>query len=170
MLFRSNAGVAILSGSVVAAGPVARLHEGIDRMAASAKLDARWSAGLQALPAQAQLWLLSGGGATLNLPQGTNLGNLDKILASVESLSAWADLSKELHLAALAEARDAGAAKQLHTQLRGLIGVGRLSTPDNKPELLKFYDAIQTKLEDKRISVDFAMTESTLDSLLSLRP
>ena len=166
LVTRGNGGVAALSGKVMAAGPVPRLHEAIDRLAAAAKLDERWAAGLRALPPPAQLWFLSSGGATLNFPRGSNLGNIDKILGSVDSLSAWADLSKSAHLAATALTRDAAAAKQLHTQLRGLIGMGRLSTPDNKPQLLKFYDAIQTKLDDKKIELDLDIPEATLEILL----
>lgn len=168
---RGEAGVAALSAKVLAAGPLPRLREAVDRVAAGAKLDERWAAGLRTLPAGAQLFLLTSGGATLNLPRGSNLGNLDKILGSVDSLSAWADFSKSVHLAATASARDANAAKQLHTQLRGMIGLGRLSTPDDKPELLKFYDAIQTKLDDRKIDVDVDMPESVLDTLLKqVRP
>jgi hypothetical protein len=163
---RAEGGVAALSGNVLAAGPLRLVHGAIDRLAAGAKLDERWAAGLRATPAQAQIFFLTSGGATLNLPRGTNLGNLDKILGSVESLNGWADLSKSIHIVATASARDAAAAKQLHTQLRGIIGLGRLSTPDNKPELLKFYDAIQTRLEDKRIELDLDLPEATLATLL----
>ena len=145
---------------------MARLHESIDRLAQSAKLDERWVAGLRSLPSQTHLWFLGTGGATLNLPKGTNLGNLDKILASVDQIAAWADLSDGLRLTAKASARDAESAKQLHTQLRGLIGMGRLSTPDNKPELLKLYDGIQTKLDGKKLDVDIDIPAATLELLL----
>jgi len=162
---RGNGGIAALSGTVLAAGSVTLLHESIDRLAQGAKLDERWAASLRSLPGQTQLFLLSAGGSSLNLPRG-NLGNVEKLLGSVDSLAAWADFSKSLHVAATALARDADAAKQLHTQLRGLIGMGRLSTPDNKPELLKFYDAVQVKQDDKKIEIDIDIPEATLDALL----
>lgn len=165
MVTRGQAGVAALSGTILAAAPVARLHESIDRLAQSAKLDERWATSLRSLPAQTQLWLLSAGVSSLPLPGG-NLGNVEKMLSSVDSLAAWADFSKSIHVAATALTRDAEAAKQLHTQLRGFIGIGRLSTPDNKPELLKFYDAIQVKQDDKKVEVDIDMPEATLDILL----
>ena len=168
---RDRGGLAALSKTVLAAGSTSRLHEAIDRMAQGSKLDERWAAGLRSLPASAQLWFLSSGGATLNLPQGSNLGNIDKILGSVDGIAGWADLSTNLHMAANATARDAAAAKQLHTQLRGLIGMGRLSTPDNRPELLKFYDAIQTKLDDKKIEIDIDMPPAVLEDFLKqMRP
>jgi hypothetical protein len=159
-------GAIALSSGMIAAGPIARLHECADRLAASSKLDERWAAGLRAMPAKTHLWFLSAGGATLNLPRGSNIGNIDKILGSIDGLSSWADLSSGLHLTAKATGRDAEAAKQLHTQLRGLIGLGRLSTPDSKPELLKLYDGIQTKLEDRTIDIEVDVPMATLDVLL----
>ncbi len=166
LVTRAAVGIAALSNTVLAAGPVTRLHESIDRLAQSAKLDERWAAGLRSLPAQTHLWFSGTGGATFNLPKGTNIANLDKILGSVDRILAWADLSKGLHLTAKASARDAESAKQLHTQLRGLIGMGRLSTPDNKPELLKLYDGIQTRLDDKEIDLDINIPTTTLELLL----
>jgi hypothetical protein len=159
-------GVAALSDTVLAAGPLPRLRECIDRMAQSSKLDERWAASLRTLPAAAQIFFLSAGAASLNLPMGSNLGNIEKILSSVESLAAWGDLSKSVRAAAIGSARDADAAKQLHTQLRGLIGLGRLSTPDNKPELLKFYDAVQVKQDGKTVEVDIDLPEAVLDTLI----
>ncbi len=169
MVTRGTAGIAALSSTVLAAGPVNRLHECSDRLSQSAKLDERWAASLRTLPAQTQLWFLSTGGSTLNLPPGSNLGNIDKILASVDRLAVWADLSKSLHLTASAATRDAASAKQLHTQLRGLIGIGRLSTPDDKPELLKLYDGIQTKLEENKIDVEIDVPTASLEVLLPKR-
>ena len=163
---RATIGIAALSNTVLAAGPVTRLHECIDRLAQSAKLDERWAAGLRSLPAQTHLWFLGTGGVTLNLPRGSNLGNLDKILASVDQIAVSANLSDGVHLIAKASARDAESAKQLHTQLRGLIGMGRLSTPDDKPELLKLYDRIQTKLADKQIDVNIDIPAATMELLL----
>jgi hypothetical protein len=48
---------------------------------------------------------------------------------------------------------DASAARQIHDALRGLIGIGRLSTPDNQRELLRFFDAIQVSQEDRTVRV-----------------
>ena len=166
LVTRAAIGIAALSNTVLAAGPVTRLRECIDRLAQSAKLDERWAAGLRSLPAQTHLWLLGTGGATLNLPKGTNLGNLDKILGSVDQIAVSANLSNGLHLIAKASGRDVESAKQLHTQLRGLIGMGRLSTPDNKPELLKLYDGIQTKLDGQKIDVEIDVPAATLELLL----
>ncbi len=166
LVARGPNGVAALSPAVLAAGPVPRLHEIIDRLTQSAKLDERWAAGLRSLPGQAQVWILTSGGTTLNLPG--NLANLDKVLGSLESVTGWGDLSKGVRLSVTGSTRDADSAKQLHTQLRGLIGLGRLSTPDDKPELLKLYDAIQTKLDDKKIVVDAEFAEAALDTLLKL--
>ena len=159
-----SGGLAALSASILAAGSEPRLHECIDRLAQSAKLEERWTAGLRSLPAQTQIWVLSTGGMTMNLPG--NLGNVDKVLSSLDSLAGWGDLSRGVRLSLTGSTREASAAKQLHTQLRGLIGMGRLSTPDNRPEMLKLFDAIQTKQDDQKIVVDVDLAEAALDTLL----
>lgn len=165
-----SAGLAILGNSMLAAGPAPQLHAAIDAMAPGAKrgLPAPLAKNLASLPAESQLYFAGSGGATLNFPQGTNLGNLDKILASLESISGFADVSKGFKLSATGQCTDDAAAKRLHTQLRGLIGMGRLSTPDNQPEMLKLFDTIDTKLTGKSITLGIDLTTEQAVKALEL--
>lgn len=165
-----SGGLAILGNSTLAAGPAPQLHAAIDAMASGGKqgLPAPLAKSLASLPAESQLYFAGAGGATLNLPQGTNLGNLDKILASLESIAGFADLSKGFKLSATGQCTDDTAAKRLHTQLRGLIGMGRLSTPDNQPEMLKLFDTIDTKLTGKSITLGIDLTTEQAVKALEL--
>ena len=157
----SAGGLAILGDGLLAAGPASQLHALIDGLASGSGpkgLPAPLAKGLATLPADSHLYFAGAGGATFNLPQGTNLGNLDKVLASLESIAGFVDLSKGFKLSASGQSTDEAAAKRLHTQLRGLIGMGRLSTPDNQPGLLKLFDAIETKLTGRSIAVGIDLT------------
>ena len=52
----------------------------------------------------------------------------------------------------------AAAAKQLHDGLRGLLGLARLTTPKERTDLLKIYDAIDIRQQGKNLVVDFVKT------------
>lgn len=176
VLGRGQAGLALVSDGVVAAGPMKLLHAAIDRAVSGAKpaLPERLARSLASLPSAAQFYFTGAGGATLNLPRGSNLGNIDKVLASLDSVTGFADLSKGVRVAATGQCTDAEAAKRLHTQMRGLIGMGRLSTPDNQPELLKLFDAIETKLDEKAIQLNVNLSveqaEQAIGAVRKLRP
>lgn len=176
VLGRGPAGLALVSDGIVAGGPVELLHLAIDRAISGAKpaLPDRLARGLASLPSSAQLYFTGAGGATLNLPRGTNLGNIDKVLASLDSVTGFADVSKGVRVSATGQCTDTEAAKRLHTQMRGLVGMGRLSTPDNQPELLKLFDAIETKLDDKTIRLDVNLSaeqaEQAINAARKLRP
>lgn len=161
---RGDAGVAFLSDTVAAAGPLPLLHAAIDNKGAGKPASLLNS--LTTVPADAHAWVLTTGGATLNLPQGSNAGNIDKVLSSLQSLIGWANFDQGLRIALRGTAIDADAAKRLHTQLRGLIGMGRLSTPDNRPELLKLYDAIETKQADTNIEANANVPAELLKQVL----
>ncbi len=162
---RGGAGVAFLSDTVAAAGTLPLLQAAIDGKGAGTP--ASLLNGLTSLPADAHALVLTTGGATLNLPQGTNVGNIDKVLASLQSLSGWANFDQGLRVALRGTATDADAAKRLHTQLRGLIGMGRLSTPDNRPDMLKLFDAIETKQVDKAIEANANVPADLLKRVLA---
>ncbi|MCC6537193.1 MAG: hypothetical protein IT162_06560 [Bryobacterales bacterium] len=159
---RGPAGVVFLSDTVAAAGALPLLHTVIEAKGTPPSL----LGGLKAVPADAHAWVLTTGGATLQLPRGSNAGNIDKVLESLQSLTGWANFDEGLRIALRGTAADAEAAKRLHTQLRGLIGMGRLSTPDNRPELLKLYDGIETRQVDKSIEANANLPADLLKQVL----
>ncbi|MBM3796895.1 MAG: hypothetical protein FJW31_23255 [Acidobacteria bacterium] len=162
---RGDTGVAFLSGTVAAAGPLPLLHAAIG--AKGAGKPSSLLSNLTSVPVDAHVWVLTTGGATLNFPQGSNAGNIDKVLSTLQSLSGWANFDQGLRIALRGTATDADAAKRLHTQLRGLIGMGRLSAPDNRPEMLKLYDAIEIKQVDKTIKANANASAELLKQVLA---
>jgi hypothetical protein len=52
--------------------------------------------------------------------------------------------------------------------VRGLVGFGRLNAPDNQPELLKLYDAIQVTQQQTLTVVKADITADQTDRFLDL--
>ena len=156
--------VKIINQNLALAGPEPLLTAALAQAKAKNPIPARLKALLDFIPGDAQLWAVSGALPRWSPNDRSNLVNLDKILDSVDSLSIWATLPSGLHLAADANAVDEAGAKRLQTQLKGIIGLGRLSTPDNQPQRLRFFDAIQTKLEGRSLHLTADITMDMIDA------
>ena len=57
---------------------------------------------------------------------------------------------------------------QLRAGLKGIIGLGRLSTPDSKPELLKLYDAIQVDQAQQKVTVTAHVPPDLVNKFIDL--
>ncbi|MBM3812907.1 MAG: hypothetical protein FJW20_14885 [Acidimicrobiia bacterium] len=106
------------------------------------------------------LWAVTAGGLPpLELPQTGMLGNLHKIYASLETAVFWVDLESGVKLRAAGSCTSEEAAKQVRGGLKALIGLGRLSTPQDRAELLRFYDGVEVLQEgaEVRFHADFPL-------------
>ena len=79
-----------------------------------------------------------------------------------------ADFSKGLNLTVRLDCGTNDDARHVHDALRGAIGMARLSTPDNQPELLKVYDAIQVAQINSRVEVNGDLPGDQVDRILTL--
>jgi hypothetical protein len=59
-------------------------------------------------------------------------------------------------------------AKFVHDLVRALIGLGRLNTPVNQPELLKLYDAIQVTQQQAQTKATADVPQALVDKFLDL--
>jgi hypothetical protein len=164
--------VAFLDDSTAAAGSSAEVRALIDRTSAGhAGLPPELRDLLRTLPEGDQVYAaLTGGIANLNLPlpREGNLGNILDALKSVESATIGMDLSKGIDAVAVVNCKTEGDAKFVHDLVRGLVGFGRLNTPDNKPEMLKLYDAIQVTQRQAQTKVTADVPQELADRFLDL--
>ena len=123
------------------------------------------------LPASDQVYAaLTGGVENLNLPlpREGNLGNILQALRSVDSATLGMDLSKGMDAIAMVNCNTERDAKFVHDLVRGLVGFGRLNTPDNQPDLLKLYDAIQVTQQQAQTKVTANVPQELADKFLDL--
>jgi len=126
---------------------------------------------LRTLPAGDQVYAaLTGGVENLNLPlpREGNLGNVMQALRSVESATLGMNLSNGIDAIAVVNCNTERDAKFVHDLVRGLVGFGRLNTPDNQPDLLKLYDAVQVTQQQAQTKVTANVPQELADKFLDL--
>ncbi|MDQ6699803.1 MAG: hypothetical protein M3Z36_06430 [Acidobacteriota bacterium] len=169
---RDDAGYSLLDSSTAVAGNLAELRAALDQYktgnrAATAALLAK----AQAIPGQYQVWAVSIGGADFlarNLPQSGNGANFGKIFRSLENTMFEADLRNGLDAIAQGNCHTAKDAKDLGDAARGLVGFGRLSVPENQPELLRLWDGIHVDQKDRNLTITAKISQDLVDKLVQM--
>ena len=158
----------MMSDSLVVAGPASLLRSTLDRRGKREPLPERLAALVRSVPAGHQVWAVSLGRLPeLDLPERGNLQNLERAFAAIDTAVASADLSRGLKLAVTANYTGEAEAKQVYGALRGIIGLGRLMTPPDKAELLRFYDAFIVAHEGKTLRVNADVATDLLTKVLA---
>src|SRR5260370_23744854 len=101
---------------------------------------------IRTIPANNQIWAaLTGGlqGLNIGIPRDSNLENIVNALQSIDTATLGMDLSKRFGLTAAVTCKTQRDAKFVHDMVRGMVGPGRPSTPDNNPEFLNPYVTIK---------------------------
>lgn len=160
----ANAAV-FLSSKIVLAGSTTMLREILD--GGGHGNPPQWLAALvRTIPADSQLWAAFAGRAFARaFPENSNLGNLNRIAGSLETGVVYADLREGLDMAADGTCSTEDGARQIHDALKGLIGMGRLTTPDNRPEMLRLYDSIQVNQSQRVLHIRANISSDLVDSL-----
>jgi hypothetical protein len=164
--------ITFLDDSTAAAGTVAGIHALIDAPAGAGRgLPLPLRDLLRTLPAADQVYAaLTGGVENLNfpLPREGNLGNVLQALRSVDSATLGMNLTNGMDATAVVNCNTERDAKFVHDLVRGLVGFGRLNTPDNQPDLLKLYDAIQVTQQQAQTKVTANVPQQLADKFLDL--
>ncbi len=156
--------------STVIAGPAADLRSIIDRTGARGLPPAIRDL-LRSLPANDQIYAaLAGGleGLNLAIPQDSNLGNITNVLRSMDSATLGIDLRSGIAVTAEVTSKTERDAKFVHDMVKGMVGFGRLNTPDNRPEMLKLYDAINVEQQQTHTKVTADISVDLADRFLDL--
>jgi hypothetical protein len=51
---------------------------------------------------------------------------------------------------------------------RGLVGLGRLSVPENKPEMLRLWDGIKVDQQQRTINITVSIPQELVDKLVDM--
>ena len=159
-----------LNASTAIAGPTAELRSIIDQTNGRG-LSAPLRDLLRSLPADDQIYAaLAGGleGLNLAIPQDSNLGNIANVLRAIDSATLGMDLRSGIAVTAQVTSKTERDAKFVHDMVKGVVGLGRLNTPDSHPELLKLYDAIQVTQQQTLTKVTADIPADLADRFLDL--
>ncbi len=166
-LLGRDGNVVVFKGEgIVLAGPEAGVRAVLDQTGPQT-LPEVLAQQLASLPRQPHLWAITSGGLPpLPVPDVGNLGNLNRVYASLESAVFWADLSSGMKLHVSAQCADETGAKQIYGALRALVGLGRLSTPSDRQELLQFYDGIDIQRQGQSLRLTANLPEDVVEILI----
>lgn len=163
--------VVFFNTSVAVAGPQAAVKRVIDaRDGGQGRPPAELIERVKRIPSSNQIWVISEAGWQGVLPEGLEgpLGGLRQMPVDVRSMTAMLSLSDGVRFEGEAVSGDAANAIKIHDAIKGVIGIGRLTTPDDKLEMLKFYDAIEVKRQDERVRVTAGLPLEVFQQLLNL--
>lgn len=170
-LFGDDRGaIFFLDDSTAIAGPTADLRAIIDHTGTRG-LPAPVRDLLRTLPAADQIYAaLSGGleGMNLGIPSDSNLGNIAQVLRAIDSATLGMDLHSGIAVTAEVVSKTERDAKFVHDMVKGIVGLGRLNTPTNQPDMLKLYDAIQVEQQQTHTKLTADIPQNLADRFLDL--
>ena len=160
--------VAFINSTTAVAGPPAVVRAVVDRRNPSG-VPAALLAKVRTISAQNQIWAVSLGGFSQiasAVPPAGPMASLGKILSMLEDLTLAADLRSGVNAAVTGLCKTEQDARSLSDALRGLIGLGRLSTPNDEPEMLRLYDGIQVEQQQRTVRVRAQIPQDLLDKAI----
>lgn len=133
-----------------------------------------WLGHAKAIDAGNPMWGVATGTAALLGELPTGRGAAEMQLARV--LQGLEDTWFEASFAAGFKGRIGGVAANekdastLRDAAKGAVGMGRLSVPQNQPELLKFWDGFQVEQQGRSVEIRIDVPQSQIDRLMESMP
>ncbi|MGA3189839.1 MAG: hypothetical protein ABSF22_22255 [Bryobacteraceae bacterium] len=159
--------VVFFSASTAAMGATESLRFLLDQRGTSKGPPAALAALMKDIPPDAQLWAAYGGGP-IDLGFSGNLANITKLVNSIQAGSLYFDLRTGLNGLAVGECSTDQSAEEVQGALKAFIGLGRLNTPANQPELQAAFDGLRVTLQDKRVKLYIDIPENLVEQFLNL--
>ena len=162
---------AIFDATTAAAGTDRAVRKAIDRKRSGGPGPTSLLDRARALPGSGQIWFVSNGWGTLPdlaTGQGGNFANVARVLKSLESATATIDLRSGLDADIRGLCRTDPDAKMLSEALRGMVGLGRLSVPQDQPELLRLFDGIKVEQTQRSVQLSLKIPPDLIDRLIKM--
>jgi len=170
---KGDGAYAILNATTAVAGAESAVHKAIDQKQSGQRGAAALIDRARGLTGPGQIWLVANGWGTLPdrlSREGGNLSNASRFFRGIEKATLMVDLKSGVVARAKGACRTEQDAKTLGDAARGLVGLGRLTVPENKPEMLKLFDGIKVDQKDLSIEIDVNIPADLIDGLLQMTP
>ena len=172
-LFTRGADSVSFPEGLAIAGPTAVVQSALElRSEKAGDVPAELKERLAEVPADSQIWEVSRGGLPLaNFPLRSDMAsNLSNIAAFVSGTSLGLRFDSGSHLQARLICKSPEGAERIQDTLRGLIGLGRLSTHDNELDLLRMWDAISISKEQDTLRIQADLAADLTDKIIARMP
>ena len=168
---KTGGAYAILDATTAVAGVESAVRRAIDQKQSGRPGPASLLDRARALPGSGQLWFVSSGWGTLPerlAADPGNLSNMGRLLRTIENASGTADLRSGITATLIGQCRTDPDAKNLGDAARGMVGLGRLSVPENQPEMLRVFDGIKVEQKQRTVQVNVSISPDLIDKLLKM--
>ena len=169
-----KAGFCILDRTLAAAGPLPMLQAALDQYKLRGRNNANAAALLtraKAIPENYQIWVVTSGNSNYvaeKMPKPGNGVDVQRILQSLGDVRIEADFRSGLNANAEGWCTTVQDAKNLGDVVRGAVGLGRLRTPENQPDLLRLWDGIKVEQSDRKVTITASIGQELIDEFLKL--
>jgi hypothetical protein len=164
-----NRAVLLISPTSAAIGDTPELKAMVDARDKSPGPPAALAALMKDIPTESQVWAAySGGPLHLPIPTTGNLSNINNILRAIQSGTFYLDLRTGLVGAARGNSRTEKDSQDLEGGLKALVGLGRLSTPHDRPELQRVWDGLRITQQDRTVKLYIEEPEELVGQFLNL--
>jgi hypothetical protein len=168
---KTGGAYAILDATTAVAGVESAVRRAIDQKQSGRPGPAPLLDRARALPGSGQLWFVSSGWGTLPERLGAdagNLSNMGRLLRTIENASGTADLRSGITATVIGQCRTDPDAKNVGDAARGMVGLGRLSVPENQPEMLRVFDGIKVEQKQRTVQVNVNISNDLIDKMLKM--
>jgi hypothetical protein len=160
LLGDERSAVAFLSPSIAVAGETPAVRNVIDHRHDNIGLPQRLQEPLKRIPSTNQIWFAG------DLPWHPEDQAFAAVIENVQTVSGGVNLQSGLAASVVAQMPGEQEARQLHQAVRAAIGLGRLNTPNERPELLRVYDSIQATVQGQSVRLNLDVPQKLLDELM----
>ncbi len=158
-----------IGGTVAGFGQTSALKKILDSRDKTNGPPAVLAARMKDIPVTAGMWSVYAG-SPISLPPGApaNVGNMVKILNSIESGAIYLDLRVNVSGKATGVVSTEPNAKQLHDSLRGLLGLGRLMGAKDDVQMQRLFDGLRVTQDGKNVYFYIEEQEDAITTVMDL--
>ena len=159
--------VLLVSPTVAGIGETSALKALIDAKDRSTGPPAPLAAMMKEIPPEVAVWAAYiGGPVHVPVDLSGNLANLNKVLSSIQTGSAYVDLRTAFNGLITGTTAAEKDATTLHDTMQALVGLGRLSAPKGDPQFPKIFDGIRVTQESTKVNVHIDEPEELVETML----
>jgi hypothetical protein len=160
--------IVFMNSTTAVAGPTPQVKYIIDTRGQSGGIPKAIQEKVNQIARSNQIWFVYTGVdqmPALKRDEAGNMANLNNIVGKIKTLTGAFDLSQGMKVRLEGDAENGETAKRVNDTIRGLIGLGRLNSPTDQPQMLKALDALRVSTKENQVFIDAAFTMAQLDEL-----
>ena len=170
LLGDDNYAVTFMNSTTAIAGPTPLVRSILDNRGRRGGVPASLEARLKEVPPGSHVWAAGDLSAASSAPAAprpdSRAGNFLQFTRLIANAAGGVDFSNGVKLHGNATCRTEEDANRLNSAVRAIVGLGRLNTPSDEPELLRAFDAIKSQQNGTAVKVDAELTRAQFDQLL----